>query len=136
MDLKYIIWNYQAKRLHFTYNRKIWTYQLKNLMLQTFNALDIINVVLYITHKLPVQHISVQVHILGTNWLKDFLQKTEVNGHPPVCVCKCIFKASGCLKDFLHTAHMNGHCSSWGTWLFNRFLTYVTCKIMLPYKNV
>jgi len=50
MDLKYIIWNYQAKTLYFTCNRKIWSYQLKNLMLQTFNALDIINVFLYITH--------------------------------------------------------------------------------------
>jgi len=56
MDLKYVIWNYQANRLHFTCNRKIWSYQLMtadfllNLMLQTSNELDIINVFFYISY--------------------------------------------------------------------------------------
>jgi len=82
MDLKYIIWNYQAKRLHFTRNRKIWSYQLMNLMLQTFNALDIINVFLYTTHKLPVQCISVQVHLLGTKLIERFPTKTTSKWSP------------------------------------------------------
>jgi len=56
MDLKYIIWNYQAKGLHFTCIRKTWSYQLMtadfqlNSMLQTFNAPDIINVFLHTSH--------------------------------------------------------------------------------------
>jgi len=65
MDLKYMIWNYQGKRLHFTWSRKIWSYKIMNSMLQTFNALDITTVFsylyiyIYITYKLPVQCISV-----------------------------------------------------------------------------
>jgi len=131
-----MIWNYQAKRLHFTCNRKVWSYQLKNLMLQTFNALDIINVFLYITHKLPVQCISEQVHLLGTKMTERFPTKTTSKWSPSSRVCKCIFKASGCLKDFLHTAHTNGHCSLWGTWLFKRFPTYITYKQTLPSTSV
>jgi len=50
-----------------------------------------------------------QYTCLAPNCLKDFLQKPQVNGHPTVWACKCIFKASGFLKDFLHTAHTNGH---------------------------
>jgi len=85
MDLKYIIWNYQAKRIHFTCNRKIWSYQLMNTMLQTFKAPDIINVFLY-TSLVNCQY-NVKVYsctYLAPNYLKDFPQKSQVNGHPPV----------------------------------------------------
>jgi len=83
MDFKYIIWNYQAKRLHLTCNKNnlvIPTHEFdaSNLQCTGHNQ----NFLIYITCKLPVQYISVQVQ--APNCLKDFLQNPQVNGHSAV----------------------------------------------------
>jgi len=83
MDLKYIIWNYQAKRLHFTCNKKnlvIPTHEFVASNLQRTGHHQ--RILKYITCKLPVQCINVQVHLLGTKLLERFPTKSTSKWSP------------------------------------------------------
>ena len=67
----------------------------------------------YIVCQWPLLTMSVKMQIESIYWLKGFLHISHLNGHSPVWVRRCTFKAQDTLKDFLQISQLYGRSPEW-----------------------